>query len=105
MAPSVCLTTVVTPSDLVPPWPPGAVQFLPPSNVQTSGAVAARNLVKLSVVPDSSERCTDLTAVAGSVALGLSFLIAGSFHFVILPAKILAIVVGDSCRSVTPFRL
>src|SRR5919198_532556 len=102
MAPSVCLTTVVTPSEWAPPCPPGAVHFLPPSNFQMSGAVAVRNLVKLSVVPDSSERCTDLTGVAGRVAFGLSFLIAGSFHFVIFPAKMLAMVLGDRLRSLTP---
>jgi hypothetical protein len=61
--------------------------------------------VKFFVVPDSSERWTDLIAVAGREAFGLSFLIAGSFHLVILLAKMPARVFGDSCRSLTPFTL
>ena len=58
--------------------------------------------MKLSVVPDSSERCTVWIAVAGSLASGLSALIAASSHLVTLPAKIFARVAGLSWRLSTP---
>ena len=43
--------------------------------------------------------------VLGSVAFGLSAAIAGSFHFVIVSWKILAIVLAESCSFFTPLRL
>ena len=61
--------------------------------------------MKLSVVPELSERCTVRILVAGSVAPGLSAAIAGSFQVVTLPAKILAMVGALSCRLVTPLTL
>src|SRR6478735_10322057 len=105
MAPLVCETAVATPSEPLTPLPPGAVHFLPPSNVHTSGAVAVRYLVKLSVVPESSLRWYVWIAVDGRVASGLSALIAASSHVLTLPAKISAIVFGESCRLSTPLTL
>ena len=55
--------------------------------------------MKISVVPDLSERCTAVTVVSGKVAPGFVAAIAGSSHVVILPAKIDAIVSAFS-RSV-----
>ena len=54
--------------------------------------------MKLKVVPDPSERCTTAIAWFGSLALGLSFLIAGSSQVLISPRKILASV-GPSMMS------
>ena len=53
----------------------------------------------MNVVPDPSERCTTAIAVLGSLMPGLSFAIAGSFHFVISPRKILAMVGPSSTSS------
>src|SRR5262245_43627362 len=63
---------------------------------------ASRNLVKFSVVPEPSARCTTAIGAAGRSASGLSAAIAGSFHVVIWVWKILAIVSGDSLRPSTP---
>src|SRR3954453_23795940 len=105
MVPSVLLTLLATPSDLAAPTPPGAFQALALPKVQSASAVLARYLVKLSVVPDSSERCTAWIAVAGSLASGLSALMAGSSHLVTLPAKIFARVAGLNWRLSTPLTL
>src|SRR5262245_27256299 len=98
MEPLVFFTASATPWEPWAPWPPGAVHFLPPSKVQTEGAVPVRNLVKLSVVPESSERWIVAICRFGRVTPGLSFAMAGSFQFLIVPAKILASVSGVSCR-------
>ena len=62
--------------------------------------------MKPAVVPDESERCTTVIAVLGSFMPGLSLAIAGSFHVLILPRKMSAIV-GPSSLSplLTPDRL
>src|SRR5205823_6181432 len=107
MVPSPPLICVATPCDLAAPWPflRAAGQALAGSEVQSPGSLALRNFVKLSVVPDSSERCTATIGLDGSLASGLSALISGASHLVIFSAKILAIVAGLSLRSVTPLRL
>ena len=61
--------------------------------------------MKFAVVPDSSERWTGVMSVSGRSAPGLSAAMAGSFHFVISPLKIFAVVSGASCRLSTPGRL
>ena len=48
--------------------------------------------MKFFVVPESSERWTAVMALSGSLASGLSAVMAGSFHLVILPSKIEPIV-------------
>ena len=53
----------------------------------------------MKVVPEPSERCTTAIACFGSLTLGLSFAIAGSFQLLILPRKILASVGPSSMSS------
>src|SRR4051794_28116682 len=77
----------------------------PDCNVHTVGAAATRNFVKLSVVPELSDRCATTIGVDGSLAPGLSAAMAGSFQVVTWRWKILAIVSGLSCSSSTPLRL
>src|SRR3954447_4849105 len=105
MAPLVCLTCAATPEDCAADWPPLACQALPPENDQSLAAVALRYLVKLSVVPDSSERWKAWILVCGSFADELSFLIAASSQYVILLLKILASVGASRTRLSTPERL
>src|SRR3954453_7120429 len=105
MEPGVLLIALATPSDLAAPVPPGAFHALALLKVQSFSAALLRYLVKLSVVPDSSERCTAWMAVDGSLAPEFRAAIAGSSHFLIVPAKILAIVEASSCRLSTPSTL
>src|ERR1700722_7284047 len=77
----------------------------PLPRVQSLGAAVARNLVKLLVVPEPSERCTTVIVVDGNVTPGLAALIAGSSHFVILVEKISASVLSESCSLATLERL
>ena len=79
-----------------------ACHALPPEYFQLSGVVAIRYLVKLSVVPDSSERWNAWIFRSGSFAEGFSFLIAASFQLVILLSKILARVGASRTRLSTP---
>src|SRR5262249_57327421 len=69
------------------------------------GAASTRNWEKFLVVPEESERRAMVTGVLGSVTPGLSALIAGSFHFLILPWKRSAMTGADSFRLLTPDRL
>src|ERR1700754_3938055 len=102
MAPEVCLTPAATPAEPAADWPPLACQALPPEYFQLDGVAAIRYLVKLSVVPDSSERWNAWILRSGSFASGFSFLIAASFHLVILLSKILASVGASRTRLSTP---
>ncbi len=61
--------------------------------------------MKVSVVPESSERCTGEMARSGSSTSGLSAAMASSFQLVISPAKTLAMVSADMFRLSTPSRL
>lgn len=61
--------------------------------------------MKLFVVPESSERCTAVMLASGRVAPALVAAIFGSFHLVILPAKMPATVSASSLRSFTPSTL
>lgn len=58
--------------------------------------------MKLSVVPESSERWNGWILRSGSFAPGFSFLIAGSFHFLISELKIFDRVGASSTRLSTP---
>ena len=51
------------------------------------------------MVPEESERRAMVIAVLGSLTPELSDVIAGSFHFVILPWKMFAMTGGVSCRA------
>jgi len=94
MPPSVALTALETPELACLPSPL-PVHVLPEGAVHSVGAAAARYLVKFSVVPDESERKKTLMAVAGRVTPGLMAAIAGSFHLVMTPLKILADTAGS----------
>ena len=61
--------------------------------------------MKLSVVPEESDRWTGEIAVDGSVTSGFCWAIAGSFQVLIEPAKILATVVASRFSLSTPCRL
>ena len=61
--------------------------------------------MKFFVVPDSSERWTGAIAVDGSLASGLSALMAASSHVLILPSKMPAMVFGARLSLSTPSRL
>src|ERR1044072_37317 len=102
MAPSVCFTCWARPEEPCADWPPLACQALPPSYFQSLGEAAFRYLVKLSVVPDSSERWYAWILVEGSLASGLSFLMAASSHLVIFESKICARVFASRTRLSTP---
>src|SRR5665648_656765 len=104
MPPSVAFTALATPADFSLPSPL-PVHLLPDSAVQSVGAAALRYLVKLSVVPDSSERKKTLMSCAGGVTPGLMAAIAGSFHLVMAPLKILAVTAGVRISFSTPLRL
>src|ERR1700709_1034543 len=107
MAPSVVEIAWATPWDLAAPVPlnTGAACSLAGVAVKSLGAAAARYFSKFWVVPEASERKITLIFVDGSVALGLTVLMAGSFQVVILPVKILASRLGVTVRSVTPLSL
>ena len=64
------------------------------------GLTCDRKSVKPLVVPDESERCTMVIDVLGRLTPGLSLAIAGSFHFLIVPWKMLAVVGPSSLRPV-----
>src|SRR5689334_8962375 len=103
--PCELLTALATPSEPLAPVPPGAFHAFAWSKVQSLAAALLRYLVKLSVVPDSSDRCTVWIVLDGSLAPLFWDAIAGSFHLVTLPEKILPRVGASSCRLSTPWRL
>src|SRR5438270_6310417 len=106
MAPDVCFTAAVTPSEpLAPVVPAGHGTSLPAPSVHVAGATAVRYEVNTDVVPEPSERWTTWIVVLGSEVPLLSALMAASFHFLIFPAKMPASVSPDSFRSLTPDRL
>jgi hypothetical protein len=84
----VCETAAATPELPVAPVPVAVGQLgalLTPTGLAQAGEIALKYEVTTYEVPDESARCTGWIAAEGSVTPGLSFLIAGSFHFVILP--------------------
>src|SRR3954451_14936067 len=80
----------------------GQFTVSPESSFQTVGAAAFRNLVKLFVVPDPSDRWTTAIDEAGRVAPLLSAAILGSFHVVMSRWKMPASVSGLSLSESTP---
>src|SRR5215203_3521252 len=105
MEPSVCFTCWAMPAEPEADWPPLACQDFSSGYFQSLGAASPRYLLRFLVVPDSSERWKAWMSLAGSLAFGLSFWIAGSFHFLIFESKILASVGASRTRSFTPERL
>src|SRR5665647_833662 len=104
MPPSVDFTALATPADFSLPSPLPD-HFLAGVAAQSAAAAACRYLVKFSVVPDSSERKKTLMASVGRVTPGLIAAIAGSFHLVMAPLKILAVTAGVRISLATPLTL
>ena len=59
---------------------------------------STRNWEKFAVVPEESERWAMVIAVLGRLTPGLSAVIAGSFHVVILPEKMFAMTGADQLQ-------
>src|SRR5581483_2515662 len=78
--PSSFVSAAAIPSEPLSPSPPGAFQVLSCPKVQSLAAAAPRYLVKLSVVPELSERWIVEILVDGSVTPELSATMAGSFQ-------------------------
>src|SRR4051794_37315374 len=98
MPPSVWVMIWATPWFPAPAWVSAGHSMVEPLfSFHVFGAAATRYWVKLSVVPDPSERWATVMAVDGSLASGLSAAMAGSFHVLMSRWKILATVSGDSC--------
>jgi anti-sigma factor RsiW len=97
----VCTTPEVPWAD----WPPLTGNVCDASYGHAAPALALTHSVKFCVVPESSERCTGVIAVLGSLTPSFSFAMAGSFHLVILPSKILATVAPSRFSESTPLRL
>src|SRR5690348_2421953 len=90
-----------TPSFPSPPTPTGhCTDLSAPTFVDQSELSLESHEVKTFVVPDSSERCTIWMAVEGRLTPGFKAAIAGSFHVLIVPRKILAAVVPSSFKPV-----
>src|SRR5215218_7798098 len=103
MEPLVLATLLATPSLPFAPMPTGhSTEVLAPTFDFQSGLTFDRQSVQMNVVPDPSDRCTTTIACDGSLALGLSFWIRGSFQAFTSPIKILA-KVGPSRRSSPDF--
>src|SRR5580765_1400744 len=103
MPPGVFFTLVATSAEPATPDPalPGhglSTTSLP----QSPGSLNDRYFSKFLFVPDGSLRKKTLMADDGRFTPWLMPAIAGSFHFVILPRKILVRTCGVSVRSVTP---
>src|SRR5690349_2921622 len=107
MAPLVSVRMPMTPEVPSAPWPPLALvgQTVFGSADQAPLLALLRYSVKLNVVPDSSERCTVEIAVDGSFTPEFCEAISGSFHLVILPSKMSAMVLASMFSDFTPDRL
>src|SRR5579863_616491 len=107
MAPGVCLTVPETPSLPLPPIPVGQLTADPlPTLVFQSVLTFARYVVKILVVPLPSERCAIRIAVEGNFTPLLAAAILGSFHLVIVPRNMPAMISGVRLRvSFTSGRL
>src|SRR5229473_1547061 len=99
MAPAVDLTICATPPLPLPAWLLAGhliVELLPRAHALP--AAFTRNLEKLEVVPDESERTARAIGVPGRVTPGLSAAICELFQAVILPLKF-AVSVGGIVES------
>src|ERR1700730_12865192 len=97
MAPLVCWTAAATPELPVAPVPVGqAGSLLAPTWLAQAGETAFRYEVYANEVPDESDRCTGWIASGGRVTPGFSALMAGSFHFLIVPRLMFARVGASS---------
>src|ERR1700704_5782487 len=90
---------------VAPCVPAGQLTVEPLPIVHAAGAALVRKLVKFAVVPELSLRWTTVIGVVGSLADGLSALIAASSQVVMAAEKILPMVSGDHLSFDTPARL
>src|ERR671936_2969131 len=91
MPPFVFESAAATPEEPLPLIPVGQSTATPcPTCERHCGLTADRYWVKLNVVPLLSERWIGVMSRLGRLSAGLSFLIAGSFHFLILSRKMFA---------------
>src|SRR5260370_15514045 len=109
MAPAVPLTTPSTPALLAPALNWAVVGHVGPVPAPildlNSGLTVDRNVVKMYVVPEPSERWTTVIGVEGRLTPGLSALISALFQAESLPWKMSARVWALRCRFVRPGRL
>jgi hypothetical protein len=105
MDPSVDLIAADVPSLPLAPSPTPPLKVFPAPLPQAPLPAASRYFWKLSVVPDSSLRNTTWIGSFGNATPGLSAWIAGSFHVVIAPLKILAAVAPSRLSELTPLTL
>src|SRR3954470_4354637 len=88
MPPRVLCVVAATPSLPLAPAPAGQFTLvLAPTLLFHSGLTAERYEVNTNVVPDPSARWTGAIARLGSFTPWFSSTSLGSFHFVIVPAK------------------
>src|ERR1044072_4596147 len=100
MPPWAALTALATPSDpALPIWPLSVGNVWVGPAFQSFGAALDRESVKTPAGPDLSERTNPWIGRFGPAA-PLSAAMAGSFHMVMAPLKILASVAPDSFRPV-----
>src|SRR5271157_4655971 len=91
MPPRVFFVVAATPSLPLAPAPAGQFTLvLAPTLLFQSGLTVERYDVNTNDVPDPSARCTGAIARLGNFTPGFSATSLGSFHFVMLPAKISA---------------
>ena len=102
MVPTPSLTAEMTPEVPLAASPFWYGQAPSGSASHTSPAALPRYVVKLSVVPESSDLCTGVMTRSGSVASGLSAVIIGSDQLVMSPLKMAASTAGVRLRDSTP---
>src|SRR5580658_3523230 len=104
MEPGVAWTVLMIPLLPCAPFSPGwlgqATAVPISEELQSAGSWAFRYEVNRNVLPEVSARWTSTIAVPGRGTPGFRFLIAGSFHAVIWPAKIRARTWPFSLRCV-----
>src|SRR5438094_5032162 len=109
MPPAVLLTTASTPALFAPALNWALVGHVGPVPAPildlNSGLTVDRNVVKMYVVPEPSERWTIVIGVEGRLTPGLSALISALFQAESLPWKMSARVCALRCRFVMPGRL
>src|SRR3954452_1067560 len=102
MPPEAALTALATPSEpALPIWPLSVGNVCVAPAFQSAGPAFDRYSVKTPEVPDLSDRTNTWMGRFGPAA-PLSAAMAGSFHVVMAPPKILASVTPDSFRPVRP---
>src|SRR6185437_9748998 len=105
MDPGVFLMAAEVPSLPLAPSPTPPLNDLPAPLPHAPSDAASRYFWKLSVVPDWSLRNTTWIGRSGRVVPAFSAATAGSFHVLIVPLKIFAVVGPSKFSEVTPLML